>query len=86
MKYENTFKIVVTSESGVKKTYTIVVTRKDEEGKTTKPKAEAVKPALDGLKIEGYDLKFDKSLYNKEFVLANSDNGINYEHVIYRRK
>lgn len=33
-----------------------------------------------------YFPKFDKSLYNKEFVLANSDNGINYEHVIYRRK
>lgn len=33
-----------------------------------------------------YFPRFDESLYNKEFVLANSDNGINYEHVIYRRK
>ena len=76
--YENTFKIVVTSESGVKKTYTIVVTRKDEEGKTTKPKAEAVKPALDGLKIEGYDLKFDKSLYDYTIQLKDDDTKLNF--------
>ncbi len=76
--YENTFKIVVTSESGVKKTYTIVVTRKDEEGKTTKPKAETVKPALDGLTIEGYDLKFDKSLYDYTIQLKDDDTKLNF--------
>ena len=76
--YENTFKIVVTSESGAKKTYTIVVTRKDEEGKTTKPKAETVKPALDGLTIEGYDLKFDKSLYDYTIQLKDDDTKLNF--------
>lgn len=76
--YENTFKIVVTSESGAKKTYTIVVTRKDEEGKTTKPKTETVKPALDGLTIEGYDLKFDKSLYDYTIQLKDDDTKLNF--------
>lgn len=33
-----------------------------------------------------YFPKFDKSLYNKEIVLENSDNNIKYKHVIYRRK
>ena len=33
-----------------------------------------------------YFPEFDKSLYEKEIVLENSDNGINYKHVIYRRK
>lgn len=33
-----------------------------------------------------YFPKFDKSLYNKEIVLENSDNGVKYTHVIYRRK
>lgn len=33
-----------------------------------------------------YFPEFDKSLYDKEIVLENSDNNINYKHVIYRRK
>ena len=33
-----------------------------------------------------YFPEFDKSLYNKEIVLENSDNGVKYTHVIYRRK
>lgn len=33
-----------------------------------------------------YFPEFDKSLYNKEIVLENSDNNIKYKHVIYRRK
>jgi len=33
-----------------------------------------------------YFPEFDKSLYDKEIVLENSDNGIEYTHVIYRRK
>ena len=33
-----------------------------------------------------YFPSFDKSLYEKEMVLENSDNNINYQHVIYRRK
>ena len=33
-----------------------------------------------------YFPEFDKSLYDKETVLENSDNNINYKHVIYRRK
>ena len=32
-----------------------------------------------------YFPEFDKSLYEKEIVGKNSDNGINYLHVIYRR-
>ena len=33
-----------------------------------------------------YFPEFDKTLYEKEIVGSNSDNGINYQHVIYRRK
>ncbi|MBQ8472359.1 MAG: dihydrofolate reductase [Bacilli bacterium] len=33
-----------------------------------------------------YFPEFDKSLYDKEIVLENSDNNIKYKHVIYRRK
>ena len=33
-----------------------------------------------------YFPKFDKNLYDREVVLENSDNGILYTHVIYRRK
>ena len=33
-----------------------------------------------------YFPEFDKSLYEKEIVLENSDNDIKYRHVIYRRK
>ena len=33
-----------------------------------------------------YFPSFDKTLYEKEVVFENSDNGIIYHHVIYRRK
>ena len=66
--YKNTFKVVVTSESGAKKTYTINVVRKDEAGNTsdptvtTKPNVETPKPVVDNtlksLEITGHKLDF----------------------------
>lgn len=43
---------------------------------------------LNDEKVEAdvYFPEFDKNLFTREVVLKNSDNGINYEHVIYRRK
>lgn len=78
--YENIFKITVTSESGSKKTYTVIVTRKDSDGKTTKPvvKEEIVeKPLLNDLQIQGYDFKFDKNTYNYSIELKENDTKLN---------
>ena len=79
--YENIFKIIVTSESDSKKTYTIVITRKDEEGKTSKPKVEKEpekeKPVLDDLKIDGYDFNFKKDVYNYSIELKKGDTQLN---------
>ncbi len=35
---------------------------------------------------DAYFPKFDKNLYDKEIIKENSDNGINYTHVLYKRK
>lgn len=65
--YSNTFKVLVTSESGAKRTYTIVVKRKDEEGRTSK-EVLSKDNSLKSLAITGYNLTFetDKTEYALE--------------------
>lgn len=56
--YANTFNIVVTAENGAKRTYTVVVKRKDLEGNDHKLSSNT---KLSSLTVKGHDLKFDDS-------------------------
>ena len=75
--YENVFNIVVTAESGDTKTYMIIVTRKDENGKTTKPKVETKNPELDDIKIDNYKIDFKKDVYEYSIQLKDDDTKLN---------
>lgn len=75
--YSNTINIVVTSESGAKKTYKVNVVRKDSEGRTAAPGAEptpVIEKTLKSLDITGYSIEFspDKLTYDLEI-----DNNVN---------
>jgi len=67
--YANTFYVNVTSESGAKKSYVITINRQDSKGNTYKLSDEN---ALSALVIEGYDLKFNKDVY--EYKLEVEEN------------
>lgn len=56
--YSNRINVVVTAENGTKKTYTINISRKDENGKTSKPSSNT---NLKSLIVEGYEIKFNKT-------------------------
>ena len=67
--YSNSFKIVVTSESGSSKTYTLTVIRKDENGYTSK---RSTNNTLKSLEIENYELDFDSSI-NEYALKVNNE-------------
>lgn len=56
--YDNKFDVVVTAENGSKRTYTILVKRKDEDGNDHKLSSNT---NLKDLSVEGYNLIFDDS-------------------------
>ena len=58
--YANTFYITVTAENGAKKSYAVVVNRKDEKGNAYKLSDDN---ALSSLLIDGYTLNFDKDTF-----------------------
>ena len=66
--YNNTFKIIVTSESGSSKTYTLNVMRKDESGYSSKRSNDAT---LKILEIENFKLDFDSSINEYSLTVNN---------------
>jgi len=66
--YVNTFNVVVTAENGSKKTYTIKVIRKDAEGNLG---AVSKDNTLKSLKVEGYDIKFNKDTLEYSIEVDN---------------
>jgi len=72
--YSNTFDIVVTAENGTKKTYTIVVKRKDLEGNDHKLSSDT---KLSSLIVKDHNLKFDDSETRFYLDVANEVTDIN---------
>lgn len=64
----NTFTIVVTAESGAKKTYTITVTRPDNRSKDN---------TLKDLKVSNTDITFDKNKTSYSTVVENDTSTVN---------
>ncbi len=65
---KNTYNVTVTSESGAKKVYTIIVNRPDKRNKNNN---------LKSLNIEGYDLTFDKNNLNYNLTVNTDVSMIN---------
>lgn len=72
--YNNTFKIIVTSESGSSKTYTLNIIRKDTLGNTSKRSSNNI---LKTLEIENFDLDFDPNVNNYELKVNNEIEKLN---------
>lgn len=66
--YNNTFKIIVTSENGNSRTYTLNVIRKDEFGYTSKRSSDNT---LKTLEIKNYTLDFDNQVNEYSLVVKN---------------
>ena len=67
--YANEFNVVVTAENGSKKTYTIKVNRKDENGNV---KEQSTNNKLESIKIDGYDLIFSEEVSEYTLLLKDS--------------
>jgi len=74
--YNNIFRVVVTSEAGTTKTYTITIVRKDAQGYAG---ARSNDSKLKSLNIEGYDLDFNSEVKEYELSVKNEVSSLNID-------
>ncbi len=67
--YRNSFSVVVTAENGSKKTYTLVVNRKDADGRITAP---STNNKLSDINIEEFDIDFKKDVFEYSITVDNT--------------
>ncbi len=68
--YANEFNVVVTAENGSKKTYTVMVNRKDSDGNV---KALSGGNTLESIELTGYDLVFKEDVLEYTILLKDSN-------------
>ena len=66
--YQNTFNIIVTAESGAKKTYSVAIARKDSDGRTSKANTNN---QLKSLTIKNVDFTFNPTTYTYDLEVDN---------------
>lgn len=72
--YSNFFNVVVTAENGAKKTYTVEVIRKDEDGNVKELSNENT---LESLEVENYPFIFSNEIDVYTILLKENDNKLN---------
>ena len=76
--YRNNISVVVRAENGETRTYTLRITRKDEEGRTASPEETAANDSsLSSLNVENYSISFNPDVLEYELSVTSDIEKVN---------